>query len=81
MPLKQSLYDIAESRKRRILHKGFDYKGRLFERTMSHFLFAEEKRTQILTYLEDVVFELIERVKTIKNHVNYIVPKNYRDKN
>lgn len=81
MPIKESLYDIAEDRKRLILNKGFAYKGKLFERSMSKWMFAEEKRTAILAKIEDVVYELIESVKNIKNHVNYNVKKNYRDKN
>lgn len=81
MPIKTSLYDVAENRKTSVLHKGFEYEGRLFEKSMSKWMFAEEKRTQILEKIEAVVFQLIESVKTIKNHVNYIVPKNYRNKN
>lgn len=81
MALKVSLFDLAENRKKLILHKGFDYRGRLFEKSMSNFIFREEKRQQILEKVEDVVFQLIETVKTIKNHVNYIIPKNSRDKN
>jgi len=81
MAIKKSLFDVAENRKTSVLHKGFEYEGKLFERTMSKWIFAEEKRVLILTKIEDVVFELIERVKTIKNHANYILPKNYRNKN
>ena len=81
MPLKKSLYDEAEHLRDRVKHKGFAYEGRIFEKSMSNFLFREEKRKAILALLENVVFELIERVKQIKNHVNYVVDKNFRDKN
>lgn len=81
MPLKKSLFDVTEHSRDIIINKGFDYEGHIFERSMSSFLFAEEKRAGILAQIEKVVFELIERVKLIKNHVNYTVPKNYRNKN
>jgi hypothetical protein len=81
MPLKTSLYDIAEHLRDDISHKGYDYRGKLFVNTMSNFLFREEKRANILGYMENVMYELVERVKMIKNHVNYVVPKSYRNKN
>lgn len=81
MPLKQSLYDITEHHRDVVTNKGFNYEGQLFKRTMSNFMFLEEKRSNILEKIEAVVFELIENTKNIKNHFNYIVPKNYRNKN
>lgn len=81
MPLKNSVFDKAEHFRDDIKHKGFNYEGKLFERSMSNYIFREEKRVGILEKMETVMFELIERVKTIKNHVNYVVDKNYRDKN
>lgn len=81
MPLRKSVYDEAEHLRDRVMYKGFNYEGRIFEKSMSNYLFREEKRRNILAMLETVVFELIERVKQIKNHVNYVVGKNYRDKN
>jgi len=62
-------------------HKGFNYEKKLFERTMSNYMFREEKRSKILDHLQTVMFELIERTKMIKNHVNYVVSKGYRNKN
>ena len=81
MPLKESVYDTAEHLRDKIEHKGFDYKEKLFEKSMSNYLFREEKRANILAYMQTVMFELIERVKQIKNHANYVVGKNYRNKN
>ena len=81
MPLKESVYDVAENIRTEVKHKGFSYQGKIFKRTMSTFMFKEEKRAAILGYIEAVVFQLIEKVKDIKNHVNYVVKKNYRDKN
>ena len=81
MPLKESVYDVAEHLRDKIDYKGFNYEDKLFERSMSNYMFREEKRAGILGYLQVVMFEMIERVKQIKNHVNYVVDKNYRNKN
>lgn len=81
MPIRKSVYHDAEHLRDKIGHKGFEYEGKIFERSMSNFMFREEKRSNILARMEIVVFELLERTKMIKNHVNYCVPKNYRNKN
>lgn len=81
MPLKKSLYEVTEHSRDNILNKGFDYHGRLFEKTMSSFLFREEKRSSILAKVEEVFFELIERVKGIKIHFDYSRKKNDRNFN
>jgi hypothetical protein len=81
MPLKQSLYDITENSRNDIKNKGFDYKGKIFEKTMSSFIFREEKRTNILAKLEEVFYEVIQQVKQIKIHFDYRKKKNYRDFN
>lgn len=81
MPIKRSLYEVAENSRNKILHKGFDYHGRIFEKTMSDFIFREEKRANILGVLEEVYYEMIERVKLIKIHFDYNKKKNYRDFN
>lgn len=81
MGLKKSVYDVAEHLRDKIEHKGYDYENTLFKKSMSSFIFREEKRANILGYMQTVMFELIERTKQIKNHVNYVVTKNYRNKN
>lgn len=81
MPLKKSIYEITEHHRDVIMHKGYAYENNIFRKTMSNFIFREEKRSNILARMEAVVFELVERVKSIKNHFNYVVPKNYRNKN
>ena len=81
MASKESLYKITENRKNDIKHVGFDFRDQLFLRTMSNLLFREEKRAEILAFMEKVMVELIQQVKTIKTFFNYAVPKNYRDFN
>ncbi len=80
MPIKQSIYKTSEHQRDNLLHQGYQYRGNIFRNTMSKFMFREEKRAAILGYMEEVVFNLIEKVKHIKNHVNYCVPKD-SDKN
>lgn len=81
MPLKKSLYEVAEHSQDNILNKGFDYHGQLFQKTMSSFMFREANRANILSVLEEVYYELIQRVKTIKIFFDYRKKKNYRDFN
>ncbi len=81
MPLKESLYDITENQRNDIKHKGFNYKGRLFEKTMSPLILKEEKRAAILEKMEDVMYHLIESVKDIKLHFSYSRKKGSRDFN
>lgn len=81
MPLKESLYKVAENSRNDIKNKGFNYQGRLFEKTMSSFIFREEKRANILAKVEAVFFEVIERVKQIKIHFDFSKPKDFRDFN
>jgi hypothetical protein len=81
MPIKKSLYETAEHSRDDIKNKGFDYHGRIFEKTMSSLIFREEKRSGILASLEEIYYEMIQRVKTIKLHFDYAKKKNYRDFN
>jgi len=81
MPLKVSYYDLAETQRTDVKRKGFDYKNKIFERTMSHTLFNEEKRAGILMQMETIVYELVQRVKTIKLMYGITSKKKYRDFN
>ena len=79
--MKQSLYDKVYNRLTIIKNTGFNYEGRIFEKTMSPYLFADPNRKDILTNYEKIIFFLIEKVKMIKTFYNYTVPKNYRNLN
>jgi hypothetical protein len=81
MPLKESLYNVTENSRNDIKNKGFDYKGKIFEKTMSSFLFREEKRANILAQIETIYYDLIQRVKQIKIHFDYAKKKDYKDFN
>lgn len=70
-----NLYDIKNSLNDDV-KEGFDYKERIFEKTMSNVMFRDPKKNEILGYLQRVVFGMIESVKQIRNFVNYTVPFN-----
>ena len=75
--MKESLYKVSTSRMTRLKNTGFDYKGKIFERTMSPYLFADPKRRDILNEFEKLIFFLVEKVKSIKTFYNYTVPNDY----
>lgn len=77
----ESLYKIAQNRKTSLKNTGFDYKGQIFKRSMSSYLFNDPKRAEILNKLEELVYFLIEEVKTIKTFYNYTVDKDDKSLN
>ena len=81
MPYPESIFDVTENSRNVIKNKGFDYKGKIFEKSMSSFLFREEKRAAILEEIEKIVYEMIEQVKDIKKTFDYRKQKKYRDFN
>jgi hypothetical protein len=70
-----NLYDIRDSAYDNI-RSGYDYKEKIFQNTMSNVIFRDPKKSEILYYLQRVVFALIESVKQIRNSFNYTVPFN-----
>lgn len=79
--MKTSLYNKTYTRLNNTKNTGFDYEGKIFERTMSPLLLAEPKRKSILQEFEKNIFFLIEKVKYIKTFYNYTVDKDYRKLN
>jgi len=60
------------------IYSGFDYKERIFEKSMSKVILRDPVKASILEYFQRVVFGLIESTKQIRNFVNYTVKKNNR---
>ena len=58
------------------LYSGYDYKERIFEKTMSKVILRDPVKASILVFFQRVVFALIESTKQITNFVNYTVKKN-----
>jgi hypothetical protein len=77
--MKESLYKKATTR----LDKGgasrFDYKGRIFEKTMSPLLFNDSTRAGILNKFEEMIYFLVEKTKIIKTFYNYTVDKDFKN--
>ena len=76
-----SLYDFANTRITRLKNTGYNYEGKIFEKTMSPFLFIDPNRKDILSAYEKIIFFLVEKVKAIKTFYNYTVPKDYKNLN
>lgn len=77
----ESLYNKAYSRLDKLKNRGFDYEGKIFQRSMSPLLFADPTRKGILDQYEKLVFFMVEKVKYIKVFYNYTVSKNYKKLN
>jgi hypothetical protein len=74
---RKSYYEYIGSTEDRRSNTGFNYEGRILEKTMSSItLGGDASRKNILESIEKVVFRLIETTKNIRNFVNYRVPKN-----
>ena len=77
----ESLYKKSRTRLNRLKNTGFNYEGKIFEKTMSPLLFADPTRKSILNEYEKMIFFLIEKVKIIKTFYNYTVDKDYKNLN
>jgi len=74
---KKSWYEFIKEQNDIRSNIGFDYEGKIFEKTMSNqILNGDENRLLILSSIEKVVHRLFETTKYIKNYINYTVPKN-----
>ena len=60
------------------IYTGFEYKEKIFEKSMSKVILRDPVKASILQYFQKVVFGLIESTKQISNFVNYTVKKNNR---
>jgi hypothetical protein len=74
---KQSIHDFINSQQDNVDDGSLDYKGKIFEKTLSKVLLDGDKnRTDILAAIENVVYQTVEEIKNIKNFFNYAAPKN-----
>ena len=75
--MKKSWFEFIETQNEVRNNVGFDYEGKIFEKTLSNqVLQGDENRISILNSIEKVVYQLFETTKYIKNYVNYTVKKN-----
>lgn len=73
-----SLYDIRDSKNDRLKNLGYDYSNTLLTRTLSNYLFRNEKVAGYLQKLNAIMVNYLNSVKTIRVFFNYTVPKNYQ---
>jgi len=65
------------TRKDQLLHLGYDYRNKMMENTMSARMFStNETFTTFLTYVNDIMYSLVEAVKEIKVFANIAADKN-----
>jgi hypothetical protein len=77
----ESLYNKVDTRLDNLKNTGYKYKGKIFEKSMSPYLFNDPKRRDILNKFETIIYFLIEKTKYIKTFFNYTVDKNYKHLN
>ena len=76
--MKKKLYD--ETFKSEQNKTGYDYKDKLMKNAVSPRFFAGNPISEtFLRYVNDIVFESIESVKTLRNFFNYTVEKDQKD--
>ena len=74
--MKKSWFEFIETQDEIRNNVGFDYEGKIFEKTLSNqVLQGDENRLSILASIERVVYQLFESTKYIKNYNNYTVRK------
>lgn len=61
-----------------VKYQGYDYSKTLIRNSLSKYLYANPKLAVFLDHLNDLMLNLVESVKYIRNYYNYAVPKNYR---
>ncbi len=73
---KNSIYKAAYERRENRLHQGFDYKGKILQKTMSSQMFGVNPTLdQFLADIDDIMYEHIESVKQIKVWANPALDK------
>jgi hypothetical protein len=74
---KKSWYEFIQSQNDIRSNEGFNYEGKIFEKTLSNQVMqGDSNMIDILASIEKVVYQLFESTKYIKNYINYTVPKN-----
>ena len=78
---RESYFDKAENRVKEGQQLGFDYRGKLYEKSVSSLVMADPKRKSIIQKMDELVTYLVESVKNIKKTYNYAVGRKSRDIN
>jgi hypothetical protein len=59
-------------------YNGYDYSKTLLRRSLSNYLYQNEKVAGFLEHLNRFMVEMVDNVKYIRNFFNYAVPKDYK---
>jgi hypothetical protein len=79
--MSTSLYKFATNRLTRLKNTGYDYEGKIFEKSLSPYILNEQNRRDILNEYEKLIYFMVEQVKLIKTFYNYTVDKDYKHLN
>jgi hypothetical protein len=76
--MREKIYD--ETFKSDQNKTGYDYKDKLMKNAISVRFFAGNDMAEtFVTYVNDILYESIESVKTLRNFFNYTVDKDQKD--
>ena len=78
---RKSYFDEVNNRKDENHQLGFDYRDQLMKRSLSNFMFGDEKRDGILEQFNDLYVYLIDSAKNIKKTFNIAIKRNSRNIN
>lgn len=74
-----SHYKIAYEEGWDLKHTGFDYTSSLMKKTLSSYMFKNERLSTFLNdYLNPIMVLFINKVKYLRIYYNYAVPKDYQ---
>lgn len=76
-----SYVEAAENRSREGQQLGFDYRGKLYEKSVSPLILADTKRKKIVEKMDELIAYLVDSVKNVKKTYNYAIKRNSRDIN
>lgn len=80
--LPVSPYTDLRKRKNSLLHLGFDYHGKIMEKSLSKVMINTNQTVTDFVYsIDPVVCELVDSVKHIKEFANIAIEKNSTDFN
>jgi hypothetical protein len=66
----------ARHRKDDLKNRGFNYYGKIFQRSLSSAMFLENKRAGIIQKFNNFISELVDTIKYIKKSYNWTFDKN-----
>ena len=75
---RPSYFEAAENRINEGQQLGFDYRDKLYERSVSPLILADKKRNSIVSKMNELMVFLVDSVKNIKKTFNYATPRNSR---